>query len=67
MCIKVSITPYAPQNWNSNPSHSAKKKTTLLVVFFLVIGGFERLNATRMSVAGEGMTEPLKYFRIAIM
>ncbi len=26
-------------------------------------GGFEKLNATRTSVAGEGWTEPILYFR----
>ena len=51
----------------SNPIRSTKKDTTQRVVSFLVWYsqiGFEKLNATRMSVAGEGWTEPNLHFRL---
>ena len=68
MRIKVPITPLASQNWNSNPSHSAIKTPHLFGCgVFMLLKGFEHLNATRMSVASEGLTEQHYCFREAKM
>ena len=49
---------------SSNLDTRTKKAETLFTVsaFFFSNERFEHLNATRMSVAGEGLTEPLNYF-----
>ena len=68
MCIEDLCNGSTPDSdsvcGGSNPSSSAKKKTTPKGCGFLFAVGWDsnNLNAARMSAAGEGLTEPLHYF-----